>query len=89
MQQFANERELKNRPANLFVASFIGEPPMNLLETTVRRAEAGFRLTAGSGMAFDVPGQTLAPAAQQALAQAGSQQEWNAVLLSSPEWMQR
>ncbi|MDU1670195.1 MAG: ABC transporter ATP-binding protein, partial [Bradyrhizobium sp.] len=70
LQQFANERELKNRPANLFVASFIGEPPMNLLETTVRRAEAGFRLTAGSGMAFDIPSQTLAPAAQQALAQA-------------------
>ncbi|WP_456777141.1 ABC transporter ATP-binding protein [Bradyrhizobium sp. USDA 4369] len=69
LQQFANERELKNRPANLFVASFIGEPPMNLLETTVRRAEGGFRLTAGSGMAFDIPGQTLAPAAQQALAQ--------------------
>jgi len=26
LQQFASERELKNRPANLFVASFIGEP---------------------------------------------------------------
>ena len=75
LQQFANERELKNRPANLFVASFIGEPPMNLLETTVRRAEAGFRLTAGSGMAFDIPSQTVAMVGDgvndaQALAQA-------------------
>ncbi len=32
---------------------------------------------------------TLGPATRQALAQADSQQEWNAVLLSSPEWMQR
>ena len=29
LQQFASEKELKDRPANLFVASFIGEPPMN------------------------------------------------------------
>ncbi len=31
LQQFASPIELKERPANLFVAGFIGEPSMNLL----------------------------------------------------------
>ena len=38
LQQFASEKELKNSPANLFVASFIGEPPMNVLDATVARS---------------------------------------------------
>jgi len=70
LQQFAGERELKNRPANLFVASFIGEPPMNLLETAVAPEEGGFRLSAGSDVAFHIARQTLNVAAQQALVRA-------------------
>ena len=35
LQQFAGERDLKARPANLFVATFIGEPPMNVFEAHV------------------------------------------------------
>ncbi|MGY4429555.1 multiple sugar transport system ATP-binding protein [Bradyrhizobium sp. F1.13.1] len=70
LQQFASEKELKNRPANLFVASFIGEPPMNLLETEVARADGGgFRLSVGSAMAFLIPGDRLDSTAQQALQQ--------------------
>ena len=57
LQQFASEKELKNRPANLFVASFVGEPPMNLLETEVTRTDGGFRLSAGTGCGFPDPGQ--------------------------------
>ena len=67
LQQFASEKELKKRPANLFVASFIGEPPMNVLEADVARSDGGFRLSAGSDVAFDIPGATLDPAAQKAL----------------------
>lgn len=67
LQQFASEKELKNRPANLFVASFIGEPPMNLLETDVAAADGGFRLSVGSDIAFQIPGDTLDQAARQAL----------------------
>jgi multiple sugar transport system ATP-binding protein len=37
LQQYAAPAELKERPANLFVASFIGEPPMNVLEAVARR----------------------------------------------------
>ncbi len=32
LQQFATAEELYGSPRNLFVASFIGDPPMNLLE---------------------------------------------------------
>ncbi|WP_225771233.1 ABC transporter ATP-binding protein [Inquilinus sp. Marseille-Q2685] len=37
LQQFASPTELKRRPANLFVAGFIGEPPMNLFPARVVR----------------------------------------------------
>ncbi|SNB74841.1 carbohydrate ABC transporter ATP-binding protein, CUT1 family [Arboricoccus pini] len=35
LQQFASPAELKERPANLFVASFIGEPPMNVVQAEI------------------------------------------------------
>jgi multiple sugar transport system ATP-binding protein len=35
LQQVASPTEVYDRPANLFVAGFIGSPPMNLVETTV------------------------------------------------------
>jgi multiple sugar transport system ATP-binding protein len=41
LQQYASPVDLKERPANLFVASFIGEPPMNILEATARRGADG------------------------------------------------
>ena len=36
LQQFATPQDLQERPANLFVASFIGEPPMNLFPAAVQ-----------------------------------------------------
>jgi multiple sugar transport system ATP-binding protein len=44
LQQFASPDELKERPANLFVASFIGEPPMNLFQARVDRSGGGLGL---------------------------------------------
>jgi multiple sugar transport system ATP-binding protein len=35
LQQLATPRQLYDRPANRFVAGFIGSPPMNLLDGTV------------------------------------------------------
>jgi multiple sugar transport system ATP-binding protein len=67
LQQFASEKELKNRPANLFVASFIGEPPMNLLEADVARSDGGFRLSVRPDVAFDMPAAMLDSAAQKGL----------------------
>jgi multiple sugar transport system ATP-binding protein len=38
LQQVASPQELYRRPANLFVAGFIGSPPMNLIDATLERA---------------------------------------------------
>ena len=35
LQQFASQKDLRERPANLFVATFVGEPPMNVFESRV------------------------------------------------------
>jgi len=41
LQQFASPTDLKRRPANFFVASFIGEPPMNLFPAKMVRENGG------------------------------------------------
>ncbi|MGF6307093.1 multiple sugar transport system ATP-binding protein [Bradyrhizobium sp. i1.8.4] len=67
LQQFASEKELKGQPANLFVASFIGEPPMNLLEAGVTRSDGGICLSVGTDMRFDIGGAGLDSEATKAL----------------------
>lgn len=44
LQQVGAPRELYERPANLFVAGFIGSPPMNLLEVSVAGDARGLSL---------------------------------------------
>jgi multiple sugar transport system ATP-binding protein len=41
LQQIAPPQLLYRRPANLFVAGFIGSPPMNLIDARVERADGG------------------------------------------------
>jgi multiple sugar transport system ATP-binding protein len=48
LQQVAAPQELYDAPTNLFVASFVGSPPMNLLEADVERDGAGLRLRLGA-----------------------------------------
>jgi multiple sugar transport system ATP-binding protein len=48
LQQVATPQQLYRNPANLFVAAFIGSPPMNLVEATVADGSVSF---AG----FDIP----------------------------------
>ncbi len=40
LQQFGTPDELYNHPQNLFVAKFIGEPPMNLIPCSLQRNDA-------------------------------------------------
>ena len=54
LQQFATPHDLQERPANLFVASFIGEPPMNLFPAVVRDGKIAV-LNEQQEAAFDVP----------------------------------
>jgi multiple sugar transport system ATP-binding protein len=41
MQQFASPREIFERPATEFVATFVGEPQMNVLDCTLQSGDAG------------------------------------------------
>jgi multiple sugar transport system ATP-binding protein len=48
LQQFDAPQHLYERPANLFVASFIGSPAMNVLEATLERRNGGAVCRVGS-----------------------------------------
>ncbi len=48
LQQVDEPQALYDRPANMFVADFIGEPPMNLLPVTVRQDADAVLLDGGS-----------------------------------------
>ncbi|HRD67090.1 MAG TPA: ABC transporter ATP-binding protein [Candidatus Competibacter sp.] len=47
LQQVAPPRELYERPANVFVAGFIGNPPMNLFSARLTAADGGLNLHLG------------------------------------------
>jgi len=57
LQQVAEPQRLYDQPENLFVAGFIGTPPMNLLEVRVS-ANGGVSIELG-GTTLDVPDQAL------------------------------
>jgi multiple sugar transport system ATP-binding protein len=48
MQQVGRPQELYDHPANIFVASFIGSPAMNLYETTITGKGDGLEMRLGS-----------------------------------------
>jgi multiple sugar transport system ATP-binding protein len=62
LQQFASQKDLKERPTNLFVATFIGEPPMNVFDASVRRDAGGFGFAIDQGPTIAVPASAMAPA---------------------------
>ena len=54
LQQYATPTELKARPANLFTGTFIGEPPMNVLNATVEATakQVSFKIDGGSMLRY-------------------------------------
>lgn len=52
VQQIATPKEMFDNPANLFVATFIGTPPMNLFDGTV--SEDGYFVCANSSNKFKI-----------------------------------
>src|ERR1700749_4296705 len=52
LQQFASQKDLRERPANLFVATFVGEPPMNVFESKVVNSDR-VRFAVDGGPTFD------------------------------------
>lgn len=59
LQQLAPPRELYDRPVNLFVATFIGAPPINLLPGRLRGNGQGLEMTL-PGLALPLPASLLA-----------------------------
>jgi multiple sugar transport system ATP-binding protein len=58
LQQVATPEDLYQYPDNLFVATFIGSPAMNLLEGHLERDDAGVSLVLGDDHRFPLPGTT-------------------------------
>jgi multiple sugar transport system ATP-binding protein len=50
LQQVASPTDIYDRPANLFVASFIGSPPMNLAQGTIEGRDGAFSLVLGEAL---------------------------------------
>ena len=70
IMQVAEPLELYDRPANLFVAGFIGSPPMNLFPGTLQPTEGGLQFVetnpSGSPLSFRLPATFAAAGAGRA-----------------------
>jgi len=67
LQQLANQTELKERPANLYVATFIGEPPMNVFDAKVEVGER-VRFLVENGPRLDFSANEFSEAARREIA---------------------
>ncbi len=54
LQQYCSSDELYNRPVNLFVAGFIGSPPMNLIDVSLEQEE-GKLLLKNEDITIEIP----------------------------------
>lgn len=50
LQQFDTSQMIKERPANLFTGTFVGEPPMNIFSVTVDQSEDGISFGFNEGV---------------------------------------
>ncbi|MDX1747644.1 MAG: TOBE domain-containing protein, partial [Halobacteriales archaeon] len=58
LQQVGTPKDVYYRPANLFVADFIGSPSMNFFDVTLEETEEGGQLV-HSGFTYDISGELL------------------------------
>jgi ABC-type sugar transport system ATPase subunit len=63
LQAYAPPDELYDRPRTLFVASFVGNPPMNLVKVEVVADNGNFRARGGRGFEVPLPPDRAAKAA--------------------------
>lgn len=90
LQQFGTPTELREQPANLFVATFFGEPPMNALPAMVEGD--GLYLDGDDGVRASLPGVTLPPLGTEVVlglrphAITLGQGDWQATVISN-HWL--
>lgn len=89
LQQFGRPDELRAQPANLFVATFFGEPPMNALPAVVE--SEGLRLKGEGAVRLAIPGLPIAPGTEVVLglrphAITLGEGDWSATVISN-HWL--
>ncbi|MFN8224808.1 MAG: ABC transporter ATP-binding protein [Gaiellales bacterium] len=62
LQQVGTPNEVYRRPANVFVATFLGAPPMNLIVGALEQVDGGWRFH-GNGVDVNLSADVLDPAA--------------------------
>ncbi|QRM56318.1 ABC transporter ATP-binding protein [Sinorhizobium sp. BG8] len=62
LQQFDTPQMIKERPANLFTGTFVGEPPMNVFEATVAGNDNAISFGLNQGVRLDYPTSDFSPA---------------------------
>jgi multiple sugar transport system ATP-binding protein len=66
LQQFSTQKELRDKSANLFVGTFVGEPPMNVFEAAVANGER-VRFAIKNGPTLDYPASEILPNVRAAI----------------------
>jgi len=67
LQQFDTPQRIKERPANLFTGSFVGEPPMNVFEASVIGSSETISFGLNEGVKLDYAASAFAPEVRDAL----------------------
>ena len=61
LQQYASPAGIKDRPANLFTGTFVGEPPMNVIPATAVQDNGALRFALDGGLSLSFHEQAFAP----------------------------
>ncbi|MCY1326130.1 Trehalose import ATP-binding protein SugC [compost metagenome] len=69
LQQFDTPQKIKERPANLFTGTFVGEPPMNVFEASVSGSESKVAFGLKDGVRLEYPASDFSHAVRDALVQ--------------------
>ena len=67
LQQFGSPGEIKERPANLFTGTFVGEPPMNAFAASVSSAGGKLHLNLEGGLDLIYPQSAFSPDVRDAM----------------------
>lgn len=67
LQQFDTPQMIKERPANLFTGTFVGEPPMNVFEATVSNSDTRITFGLNQGVKLEYAASDFSPAVREEL----------------------
>ncbi|PWE53082.1 ABC transporter ATP-binding protein [Metarhizobium album] len=67
LQQFDTPQKIKERPANLFTGTFVGEPPMNVFEASISGGNGSLSFGLNEGVKLDYQIAAFSPGVQAEL----------------------